>query len=815
MFGAGRMKIFTAIFIVLLILTGCKKNDSNPVAPTTNGNSGGKIQTGNTVVLVNQQVGPGGGTVTINKPGDPLDSLVLTLSPGSYQTTKTFKITYAPITGNQLGQYFNPISPLINISYDGGYSAEPIKIKIPVNIPAGKFAMGFLYDKSTGLVEGLPVEDMGNNYVTISTSHFTSNSSIGKTGGISYQNPQADIVISSIDEAVLSQQNIIDSGFNPGVDDWEFINYGSYIAQHGQCAGQAITEMWYYQTKKKSGSPSLYHNYDQFNDAARPTVLWQDNPLGYRFASTIQADANWDAYIQNLNYQSGKASFTWKTFALSMLVTGQPQFILVRQSAPPNDGHALIVYKIDYPGGKLYLADPNFPGNRDPKTGSLSVRVINYNNNSFAPYHSSLNAASPGVDFDQIGFAGKSAYVDWSQVDKRWTEFQNGIVGSDRFPDYTLYVNGTNGDTLTDGYVNTSEDLNVVCKSASCAQFLSNTDKLQIIYIYDQNGNQLAKAGSSNKGIASTKLNPGKNKLGFYICGAKNGQGENYVDFKWLNINYLKMTIDPNPLNAVLNQEYTFTANILGTPPQTAKYVWDFGDGSAAFTQVNTNTAKHSFSQEGTYNVTAKLYDNTNGKYITIASSTVYILSSFVKDIISSFQLYIAFDENFTTDNSTITTITDTRYINGSYRDYNKQNILWTGNTFTLSYSYLIPYNNSSFPGITDTLIVTGSMNGSITSDGQTISTLTANEKIIHTHTEEYTDYKITTSNLPYNGSSLIDLSTTQYQYGSYGINLSNYISSISISQKLWFTNRYETVNTVSVSYDANSFLWIYFIKKQ
>ncbi len=807
------MKTSTVFLIALLIISGCKK-DNNPVAPTTPGNSGGTIQIGNTVVLVDQPIGSGGGTIKINKPGDPLDGLELTLSPGSFQTAKTFKISYAPITGHQLGQYFNPVSPLINISYEGGYSAIPMKMKIPINLAAGKFAMGFLYDKSTGQVEGLPVEDTGSNFITISTSHFTSNTPLGKTGSIYYENPQTDIVISAIDETVLSKQNIIDSGFNPGTDDWEFVNYGSYIAPQGQCAGQAITEMWYYQTKKKNGSPSLFHNYDKYSDASKPNVLWQDNPLGYRFASTIQEDANWDAYIPNLNYQWGNGDFTWKTFALSMLVTGQPQFILVRQSAAPNDGHALVVYKIDYPGGKLYLADPNFPGNRDPQTGNQSVRVINFNNHSFTPYHSSLNAASPGIDFDQIGFAGKSAYIDWSQVDKRWTEFQNGTIGNDRFPSYTLYVNNTTGDKLTDGYVSNSEDIDIVCKSVDCEQYLSNTDRLQVIYVYDQNGNQLAKAGQDNKGVASIKLKPGQNKLGFYICGAKNGKSENYVDFKWINISYLKMTIDPNPLNAEVNQEYTFTANILGTPPQSGKYVWDFGDGSAEVTQININTVKHTFSQEGTYNVTVKLYDNTNGNYITIASSTVYILSSFVKDVISSYQVYISFRGNFTTDNPTITTITDDRYINGSYRNYT-QNILWTGNTFTLSYNYMVPYYDPYFPHADDSLIVTGSVNGSITSDGKTISTISASEKITHTKTEEYTDSKITANNVPYFGSGMVDLTDNYYQYGSYGINLGNYISSISISEKLWDINNYETLNTVSVSYDSNSVLWIDFIKKQ
>jgi len=40
----------------------------------------------------------------------------------------------------------------------------------------------------------------------------------------------------------------IDSGFRPGIDDWEFTNYGSYITPDGECEGQSLTALWYYDT---------------------------------------------------------------------------------------------------------------------------------------------------------------------------------------------------------------------------------------------------------------------------------------------------------------------------------------------------------------------------------------------------------------------------------------------------------------------------------------------------------------------------------------------------------------------------------------
>ncbi|MBK7303284.1 MAG: hypothetical protein IPI90_08535 [Saprospiraceae bacterium] len=41
-----------------------------------------------------------------------------------------------------------------------------------------------------------------------------------------------------------------ESGFRPGIDDWEYPNQGSYIDLEGHCAGQSLTAMWYYHIRK-------------------------------------------------------------------------------------------------------------------------------------------------------------------------------------------------------------------------------------------------------------------------------------------------------------------------------------------------------------------------------------------------------------------------------------------------------------------------------------------------------------------------------------------------------------------------------------
>src|SRR3989339_1658241 len=151
------MKYLVSLFLVLLLLSGCKKEDSNPVTSNPNGNSG-NIKIGDVVDLTTQTINLNGGTVTVTKPGDPLNGLTVTIQPNSFTQAQTIKISSAPITSHQLGQYFNPLTSMIKISYQGGFADKTMRIKIPITLPAGKFAMGFSYNEQTGKLEGIRIE---------------------------------------------------------------------------------------------------------------------------------------------------------------------------------------------------------------------------------------------------------------------------------------------------------------------------------------------------------------------------------------------------------------------------------------------------------------------------------------------------------------------------------------------------------------------------------------------------------------------------------------------------------------------------------
>lgn len=519
------------VFKNLPSMTGYSLDLGNLVTDVSKGN----IEIGSFVNVSTTQMGTAGGTIKVSKPGAPVHGMELTIPPNSFSTTKTFQISYAEIKSHQFGQYFNPISPLISVSYEGGYSSDGMSVKIPINLPAGHFAMGFLYDDKTGTLEGMPIESLDNNFITVDTRVFTAASTQLKKKNGTNDISTGNMIVSSISESILNGQTIISSGFTPGVDDWEFVNYGSYIAPGGHCAGQSLTAMWYYFEKKLQGAASLFHLYDQVNTKTDPALLWHDNPYGYRFASTIQKDFDWDGWVTHMNFRSVFPTLVWKAFAASMLLTGEPQSVLIRNSLGKG-GHAMIVYKINFAEGKLYIADPNYPNNIDPATKTESIRTIDYVNGKFNSYFTGLTAGANSTEMDQISYFGKTAYIDWRQVGKRWVEFENKTIGNDRFPKYNLKIRNDGDKELTDQFSTDKDTLEIYCKSTDCVQWLKGTDHYQDMDVYDEQGKFIATANTN--GITVVGLKRGSNKLGIFVKGAINKSVTNYVDFKWITVDY-------------------------------------------------------------------------------------------------------------------------------------------------------------------------------------------------------------------------------------------------------------------------------------
>jgi hypothetical protein len=610
------------LLLPILLIPSCKK-DSAPVEPEPPV-TGGRISTGPSTEVARQVISTAGGTLRVSMPGDPLDGFELTVPQNAFAQSQDFAVSRAEIVSHQLGEYFNPVSPLIKISYGGGYADELMEVRIPIALPAGHFAMGFFYDEATGELEGIPVVGLDSTSITISTRHFSPPD--GGGGGLfrRSQGVWRNLVISSILRTVLEQQPVITTGFSPGADDWEFPNYGSYVAPGGHCAGQSMAAMWYFYEKKLKGEPSLYHRFDTIHDPAKSASFWFDNPLGYRFASTIQRDLDFTGWVEKLNQLSVLPYLSWRSFIYAMLLLGEPQFVIIKKSGT-SQGHAMIVYAISPVEGKLHIADPNYPHNRVPGTGDPSVRTIQYHwdlgNGRFDPYSSAATAGGAGTDYDQIGYAAKTSHIEWPQLAKRWKEVQDSTIGDDRFPAYTLWVHEGAGFELSDGLITQVDSLVLHCRSTACVKFIAGTDHLQEFRVYTAKGLFLGEANGFTNGLLTLHLFPGEERIGIRVKGRTNMDMDAYVDFKWFTIRHHipvdLVAADPSgkPITTpgVKGTPYVFKAQSGGLVPPAgkAKYTWDFGDGTPAVTVTDDSTISHAFAQDRTYNIRVVLREDT------------------------------------------------------------------------------------------------------------------------------------------------------------------------------------------------------------
>jgi hypothetical protein len=534
-----RLILSTAVFLFAVQELGCKR-DSNPVGASASGS--GKIVAGAPVDAGSMLIGPGGGTFMISRPGTPIDGLEIRVPGNAYEDARTFQVSYAPIQSHQFGTNFNVISPLITIRDGGGYAETIISMKIPVKIPSGHFAMGFFYDDETGELEGLPLLGHDTSSITVGTRHFAASSFSSSGFPKSLFRPTADpavranVVIASIRE--LELVGSYDTQFRPGVDDWGFPNYGSYVAPAGHCAGQSVGALWYFNEKKAKGSPALWMRFDNDGGSPKTPGIWQDDCLGYKFCSALQTSREkpslGDALAMLLQSVPIVSDLeTYNAFGYSILMSKKPQYVIIRSGLLPSaSGHAMIIYGLV--GKQLFVCDPNYPGDQE--------RRIVLNTLFFDPYFSGPDASNLGKAYSHIFYAGFSPVIDLHSIDSRWKEVASKTIGNEFFPAYTVLVENDTLqlEELKDGFTKSDGHFRLEVRGNGFSSFFQ---------VFEPGGTVLASDSPFD-------LGKGSHRIGVTVYD----RDTNWVGFHWYTVNAGADTADIVPLAVGSSWTYTYTA---------------------------------------------------------------------------------------------------------------------------------------------------------------------------------------------------------------------------------------------------------------
>lgn len=538
------------ILAIFLVLASCSE-DSNPIAPP----SGGKIDVGSFT---------DGGTTTISTAGGQLNissgqlaGFAIKVPSGAFRSPRSVSVQFADIKSHTFGSVFNPISPLIRIEAGTEYAEEPLTIVVPITLPAGHFAMGFFYDESTGELEGIPVLTISDKSIELSTAHLSGKFlSFGAKGGIMGSKPYVDVIISSIAEGELNAESA--STFVPGVDDWEFENWGSYIASGGHCAGQSISAMWYYHVKKlQDGAPPLYGRFEMGHKQ-----LSIDNPYGYRFASVVHEMIDWTkrgAWLTQFEIAAtpklSHDSLHYYSFCYSIKVTKRPQYVSIRDAA--DNGHAIIAYKAG--NGKIWVADPNHPGKAN--------RFIEFQaNGTFAPYMAGSTALDPGTPFPHINYVSKSSHVDHSGIPARYDQLVTHTIGTvppHTFPTVRVeWLDGANWRDVPDTITTSNDTIQIRSVCVGCGVVYPGN--LTGMRRYNENTKFINGHGSD--GILRAHVGAGTNDLHLMVMGWPAAGSSGYIDYKHVVVKKEQQGMATYWLKGVLNQKDTIHFGILDAP---------------------------------------------------------------------------------------------------------------------------------------------------------------------------------------------------------------------------------------------------------
>ncbi len=504
--------------------------------------AGMKLRVGRSIAVGSYAVPVGGRSVVVDAPASRVHGVELRVPAGAHAEPRDYAVSYADIPSHALGAGVRVITPMIQIRNGGGYADEVIEIRIPCTIPSDEFAMGFFFNERTGAIEGLLLLEEDSTGITVGTRHFGpavvsgTQGLCGSVGGAGdfrkvdggappsvtdWTGAVGSMFVASVKSSFLSQTQTVSTGYAVKQDDWEFPNYGSYISPGGHCAGQSITSMWYYYEKRLAGAAPLYHRYDRVN--REKDSLWCDNPRGYKLASVIQEDLNWDSWLRDRFKTLGDSAYHtlgFKALLAAMVLTGEPQYLRV---SGKDGGHAIVAFKVNTTDSTVIVADPNFPGQE---------RSVVLRNGYFEPYNSKLNAADAhNIVFTNIGYMAKTALIDWDKIAPRWAEFEAGTIGTvaphalptiemktyDNIP----IISGIKvfADTLVPNFIPTGvrrDSLGYFCWDQSL-----NMRSLP-------NGNTL--------------LHQGESEYGFLLLAKKNNNYQ-FVDFRWIRINSARPVI--------------------------------------------------------------------------------------------------------------------------------------------------------------------------------------------------------------------------------------------------------------------------------
>ncbi|NOT08184.1 MAG: hypothetical protein HOP28_08255, partial [Gemmatimonadales bacterium] len=277
------------------------------------------------------------GTIAVTADG-PLKGTTLEVPSGAFPSSIRWSLEQRSAGDWPLRPGITTVGAAMQItSTASGMAAVPLKLTLPAPLREGFQRFILIRNPVTGAVDVLPTAASSPTTVTALAPHFFGNAlefaraTASNRARLVAGGYDAMVVVADIAQADLDRD--FDTGFRPGVDDWEFRSVRTELVPEGMHFGKQLSAMVHFAYRKASHG-ALWRKYQE----ATPIV--GSNRLGLRVTSLFELTKSSEVVnngivaTRNALPLAVRDQVFYSYLKASLLVTGLPQVISATSPDP-------------------------------------------------------------------------------------------------------------------------------------------------------------------------------------------------------------------------------------------------------------------------------------------------------------------------------------------------------------------------------------------------------------------------------------------------------------------------------------------------